>query len=62
MKKTYIIPNEKIADLGLEGQLLQGIVSGNGPTGGGLDTTPTDPEDGEEMSVKAQYNLWNNEW
>ncbi len=58
MKKTYIIPSERIAELGLEGQLLD--VSGNAPdaeNGGGLDQQPS-----EDLSVRAQYNLWNNEW
>lgn len=58
MRKKYIIPNEKVVDLGLEGQLLQGIVSGNGPT----DDDGLEDLGEEGMEVRAQRNMWDNQW
>lgn len=58
MKKTYIIPEEKIAELeGADGILNR--VSGD--TEGGYYTNTDDGENGEEATVKAQ-NLWNTNW
>ena len=63
-KKQYIMPKETVVELGPESQLLG--VSGNAPTDdNGLDKTPgteTDPDDGENMTVKAQRNMWDNQW
>lgn len=59
-KKQYIMPKDRVVELGLEGLLLEGVVSGGQGGGGGLDTTPKDPDEGEEM-VKQQ-SVWGNEW
>lgn len=56
MKKTYIIPNEKVVDLGLEGQLLDPSVQGDYEEDYGGSNE-------EENMVKAERgSLWSNEW
>lgn len=63
MKKTYIIPREKVVDLGMEGQLLSD--STKDPSG--YDGSSNPGGDGDNMdedsggSVKAQ-GLWNQNW
>ena len=60
MKKTYIIPNEKIAELGADECLLADSNTG----AGGYDGTNNPSEDGDGMDedkVKAQ-NLWDTQW
>lgn len=66
MKKTYIIPEEKVVDLGLDGQLLSDSGKGgsNYASGGsGSGSTPGGDGDGmdEDNPVKAQ-GLWNQNW
>lgn len=62
MKKTYNEPKEIVIELGMEGQLLQGIVSGG--LSNELDTQPgenPDPEEGEEMENARTQSVWG-EW
>lgn len=61
MKKTYIIPNERVVDLRLEGQLLSDSAIGTGGYDGSQN--PSGEGDGmdEDNSVKAQ-RFGDTEW
>lgn len=51
MKRNYIIPAIEQIETCSQGVLM--AVSGT--VGGNLDTNPEDPEEGEEMGVKPEF-------
>lgn len=58
MKKSYLKPAEKIAELGPEANLLQGIVSMEQDT---APVNPNGPGEGGEGEVKRE-SIWDKVW
>lgn len=53
MKKTYIFPNEKVIELGIEGRLLDNSVQGEVPE--------IDKQDEEDATARSGGSIWG-EW
>lgn len=55
MKKTYIIPNQKFAEIEQEGLIAE--------SPDGIDnTTTTDVVEVKQQSFGTNRNVWDNEW